>query len=152
VSLQQVYGVGYATKPAAAELARSAFWDSPDASQLNLDNQLEYRFNTGPVSQVALAGIDAKQYTIDDYGAFAAAPSLSLLDPIYTMTSLPPGTAFQSYHFTQKTGGVYAQDQIKWDRFLLTLSRRYDLVRSDHRSRRERPPEGGRDRARRCRP
>lgn len=136
VNITQAYGAGYATTPAAANLARFTFWDTPDANQLNLDNQLEYRFNTGPVSHIALVGLDAKQYTVDDYGAFAAAPSLNLLNPVYTVTSLPAGAApFQSYFLTQKTAGLYAQDQIKWDRLILTLSGRYDLVRTDNHNR-----------------
>ena len=135
VSIKQIYGVGYATTPAAADLARFAFWDSPDANQLNLDNQLEYRFKTGAVSHTALVGIDAKQYTIDDYGAFAGAPPLNLLNPVYTVTAMPAGGAFQSYFFTQRTGGAYAQDQIKWNRLLLTLSGRYDLVRNENHNR-----------------
>jgi iron complex outermembrane receptor protein len=135
VSIKQIYGVGYLTTPAAANLARFAFWDSPDANQLNLDNQLEYKFKTGSMSHTALFGIDAKQYTIDDFGAFAAAPSLNLLNPVYTVTAMPAGAPFQSYFFTQRTGGVYAQDQIKWDRLLLTLSGRYDLVRNENHNR-----------------
>ena len=133
VLISQVYGVGTAT--AAGDLPRFAFWDTPDANQLNLDNQLEYRFKTGRLSHTALVGVDAKQYTIDDYGAFAGAPSLNVLNPVYTMTAMPTGIPFQSYFFTQKTGGVYAQDQIKWDRLILTLSGRYDLVRSDNHNR-----------------
>lgn len=134
VNITQVYGAGVATP--TGDLPRWVFWDTPDASQLNLDSQLEYRFKTGPVSHTALVGIDAKQYTIDDFGAFAAAPSLNVLNPVYTMTSLPAGASpFQSYFLTQKTGGVYAQDQIKWDRFVLTLSGRYDLVRTDNHDR-----------------
>jgi iron complex outermembrane receptor protein len=133
VNITQVYGVG--TPNAAGDLPRSLFWDTPDANQLNLDNQLEYRFGTGPVHHTALVGIDAKQYTIDDYGAFAGAPSLNVVNPVYTMSSLPAGTPFQSYYLNQKTGGVYAQDQMKWDRLLLTLSGRYDLVRTDNHNR-----------------
>ncbi len=135
VSIKQIYGIGYATTPAAANLARFAFWDSPDAHQLNIDNQLEYRFRTGAASHTALFGVDAKHYSIDDFGAFAGAPALNLLNPVYTMTTMPAGTPFQSYYLTQKTGGLYAQDQIKWDRLVLTLSGRYDLVRSDNHNR-----------------
>jgi iron complex outermembrane receptor protein len=135
VSIKQIYGVGYATTPAAANLGRFAFWDSPDANQLNLDNQLEYKFKMGPMSHTALVGIDAKQYTIDDFGAFAGAPSLNLLNPVYTVTAMPAGVPFQSYFLTQRTGGLYAQDQIKWDRLLLTMSGRYDLVRSENHNR-----------------
>lgn len=133
VNITQVYGAGSAT--AAGDLPRFAFWDTPDANQLNLDNQLEYRFKTGPMSHTALVGLDAKQYTIDDYGVFAGAPSLNVLNPVYTMTAMPAGAPFQSYFLTQKTGGVYAQDQIKWDRLVLTLSGRYDLVRTDNHDR-----------------
>lgn len=135
VNITQIYGVGYATTPAAADLARFAFWDSPDAHQFNLDNQLEFKFKTGPASHTALVGVDAKHYAIDDYGAFAVAPSLNLLNPVYTMTTLPTGFPFQSYYLTQRTGGIYAQDQVKWDRLILTLSGRYDLVRTNNNNR-----------------
>lgn len=133
VNITQVYGAGAAT--ATGDLPRWVFWDTPDANQLNLDNQLEYRFKTGPVSHTALVGIDAKQYTINDFGAFAAASAINVLNPVYTMTSLPAAFPFQSNFITQRTGGLYAQDQIKWERFVLTLGGRYDLVRADNHDR-----------------
>ncbi|WP_439375795.1 hypothetical protein [Bradyrhizobium sp. DASA03120] len=36
----------------------------------DLDNQLEYRFNTGPVRHTMLFGVDLKGYQIDDYQLF----------------------------------------------------------------------------------
>ena len=135
VNITQIYGVGYSGASSAANLARFAFWDSADAQQMNLDNQLEWKVNTGPLSHTLLAGADVKYYSIDDYGAFAGAPNLNLVNPVYTMTALPTGFPFQSYFLTQKTGGVYAQDQIKFDRLIVTLNGRYDAVRTENNNR-----------------
>ncbi|MBS0245380.1 MAG: TonB-dependent siderophore receptor [Proteobacteria bacterium] len=128
----QVYGAGYATTAAAANLARANYWDSPNANLVNLDNQLEYKFNTGPLSHTALAGADLKYYTIDDYGVFAGATPINLINPVYTSTPLASGAPFQDYHLTQRTGGVYGQDQIKLGRVMVTLGGRYDSVRTEN--------------------
>lgn len=132
VFLTQVYGNGYATTAAAANLARFNFWDSPTANQFNLDNQLEYKFRTGPLSHTALVGADLKYYTIDDYGIFAGATPLNLINPVYTPTARASGAPFQDYYLTQRTSGVYGQDQIKLGRMIVTLSGRYDSVRTEN--------------------
>lgn len=135
VYLSQVYGVGYATTAAAADLARFNFWDHAKANQYNLDNQLEFKFNTGALSHTALVGVDLKYYTIDDYGVFAGASSINLVNPVYTPTAEASGAPFQNYYLTQKTGGIYGQDQIKFDRLVVTLSGRYDRVRTENNNR-----------------
>lgn len=126
------YGIGYATTAAAANLARLKFHTSPSANQVNLDNQMEFNFKTGALSHTALAGADLKYYAIDDYGAFAATTPLNVINPVYTPTSIPTNAPYQNAFQTQKMGGIYLQDQIKFDRWILLLSGRYDQVATNN--------------------
>ena len=76
-------------RPAAATLARGNFLTRGIANQGNLDSQLEYRFDTGPLQHTTLFGLDLKHYSIDDWQGFGAAPSLNLVNPVYTPTTRP---------------------------------------------------------------
>ncbi len=53
-----LFGQGYATTPAAADIMRGNFLAASKATQLNLDNQFEYRFATGPFQHTTLIGLD----------------------------------------------------------------------------------------------
>ncbi|WP_262048708.1 TonB-dependent siderophore receptor [Bradyrhizobium sp. Bra78] len=128
VTYATLYGLGYATTAAAANLARGNFFTNGVANQANLDNQVEYRFSTGPFQHISLFGVDLKHYKIDDYQGFGGATSLNLLDPVYTQTAPFSGAPYQNATLTQKQFGVYAQDQIKLDRLTLVLSGRNDWV------------------------
>ena len=61
------------------------------ANQGNLDNQLEYRFDTGPVQHTMLFGLDLKNYRIDDYQifAFGTVPSINAFNPVYGIGDIP---------------------------------------------------------------
>ncbi len=128
VTYTGLYGIGYATTPAAADLARGNFIALNDATQLNLDSQFEYRFATGPFSHTALIGLDLKHYGIDDRQGFGAGTNLNLLNPVYGTNSVFNGALYQDGYLTQGQIGLYLQDQIKWNRFTLVLSGRNDWV------------------------
>lgn len=132
VTLSTLYGLGYATTAAAANLLRGNFLTHAVANQANLDNQIEYRFGTGPLQHTALFGVDLKHYKIDDYQGFGGATSLNLLNPVYAPTARFDGAPYQNATLTQKQVGVYAQDQIKLDRLTLVLSGRNDWADTDN--------------------
>src|SRR3954468_22405697 len=132
VAYSTLFGLGYATTPAAANLARGNFLTHAIANQANLDNQLEYRFNTGILRHTALFGLDLKNYSIDDWQGFGAATSLNLLNPVYTPTARFSGAPYQNATLTQKQLGTYVQDQIRLDRFPLVLSGRNDWVATNN--------------------
>ncbi|WP_338827035.1 TonB-dependent siderophore receptor [Bradyrhizobium sp. 27S5] len=123
-----LYGLGYATTPAAADITRGNFYTRGIATQLNLDNQLEYRFATGALQHTALAGVDLKYYGIDDRQGFGMGTNLNLLNPVYG-TNLPySGPLYQNAYLTQGMAAVYLQDQVKLDRLTVVLSGRQDWV------------------------
>lgn len=128
VTYSTLFGLGYATTAAAANLARGNFLTHGIANQANLDSQVEYRFATGPLQHTTLFGVDLKHYTIDDWQGFGGATSINLLNPVYTPTARFDGAPYQNAALTQKQVGAYAQDQIRLDRLTLVLSGRNDWV------------------------
>ena len=129
VRFQTLLGNGYAGAPANALLSRFNDYARDIATQVNLDNQFEYRFGTGPVLHKALVGVDLKNYKVGDLQAFDFnTPPLNLLNPVYGVPQGFPGTVFANQEITQKQVGVYAQDQMKLGRFTLVLSGRNDWV------------------------
>ncbi|OAE97354.1 ligand-gated channel [Bradyrhizobium centrolobii] len=114
-----------------ANLARYNWYAKDTANQANLDNQLEYRFDTGPVKHTMLFGVDLKGYQIDDYQAFqiGTVPSINVFNPVYGLPDIPfTGPPFRNFLITQKQAGTYLQDQMKLGNFTLVLSGRNDWV------------------------
>ena len=124
-------GNGY-TNIATGDIGRYNWYAKNTANQGNLDNQLEYRFDTGPVQHTMLFGLDLKNYRIDDYQifAFGGVPSINAFNPVYGVGDIPfTGSApFRNFLLTQNQLGIYLQDQIKFGGFTLVLSGRNDWV------------------------
>ncbi|MDB5620058.1 TonB-dependent siderophore receptor [Tardiphaga sp.] len=132
VNLTTLQGLG---TDAAGDLSRLYFTTHGVADQANLDNQLEYRFATGDVQHTTLFGLDLRHYSINDYQAsLYPAASINVINPVYTNTPYT-GAAYRDGTLTQKQIGLYAQDQIKWNRFTLVLSGRNDFVTTTDESR-----------------
>ncbi|MBR0829433.1 TonB-dependent siderophore receptor [Bradyrhizobium manausense] len=116
---------------ATGDVARYNWYAKDTANQANLDNQLEYRFDTGPVKHTTLFGVDLRGYQIDDYQnfQFGTVPSLNIFNPVYGIGDIPFTSApFRNFVITQKQAGAYLQDQMKLGNFTLVLSGRNDWV------------------------
>ncbi len=113
-----------------ATMGRYNWYAKNTANQADLDNQLEYRFNTGPVKHTMLFGVDLKGYQIDDYQAFnfGTVPSINVFNPAYGLDIPLTGAPFRNFLITQKQAGTYVQDQMKLGNFTLVLSGRNDWV------------------------
>ncbi|KGT74976.1 ligand-gated channel [Bradyrhizobium japonicum] len=113
-----------------ATMGRYNWYAKNTANQADLDNQLEYRFNTGPVRHTMLFGVDLKGYQIDDYQAFnfGTVPPINVLNPVYGINIPLTGPPFRNFLITQKQAGTYLQDQMKLGNFTLVLSGRNDWV------------------------
>lgn len=113
-----------------ATMGRYNWYAKNTANQGDLDNQLEYRFNTGPVRHTMLFGVDLKGYQIDDYQAFnfGTVPSINVFNPAYGLDIPLTGAPFRNFLLTQKQAGTYVQDQMKFGNFTLVLSGRNDWV------------------------
>jgi iron complex outermembrane recepter protein len=137
------YGFGYSTTPAAANLTRFNFLAKDVADQATMDNQLEYRVDTGPLQHKVLFGVDLKYYNIDDLQKFDFGSPINVINPVYTPNTPEATGPFRDVTLNQKQVGVYLQDQIKLDRLTLVLSGRNDWVSTDNQN--HAGPSQGRD-------
>ncbi|MDA9436414.1 TonB-dependent siderophore receptor [Bradyrhizobium sp. CCBAU 51627] len=121
----------------AATLGRYNWYAKNTANQADLDNQLEYGFDTGPVKHTMLFGVDLKGYQIDDYQAFnfGTLPPINVFNPTYGLDIPLAGAPFRNFLLTQKQAGTYVQDQMKLGNFTLVLSGRNDWVETSQAAR-----------------
>jgi iron complex outermembrane receptor protein len=109
-------------------LNRAAFRIDAAARAFTLDNRLEAKFGTGPLSHTALIGLDYRNETSQyDVGRGPAA-SIQIFNPVYGAAIADPGINFQRKDAELRQLGFYVQDQIKFDRWIATLSGRYDIA------------------------
>ncbi|UQO55605.1 TonB-dependent siderophore receptor [Burkholderia multivorans] len=127
-----VWGAGFADET-LTEVKRWAGVFQMNYSRFDIDNNLEGRFATGPLQHTLLLGFQYNRQTATDSEWLAAAPTLNLYNPVYTpvttaVFSNPDTTYRTNTYTTMNTFGLYAQDQIKWNRWTLTLGGREDWV------------------------
>ncbi|MBU9310769.1 TonB-dependent siderophore receptor [Burkholderia multivorans] len=127
-----VWGAGFADET-LTEINRWAGVFQMNYSRFDIDNNLEGRFATGPLQHTLLLGFQYNRQTATDSEWLAAAPTLNLYSPVYTPVTTAvfsdPDTTYRTNTYTtMNTFGLYAQDQIKWNRWTLTLGGREDWV------------------------
>ncbi|BAV63074.1 methicillin resistance protein FmtA [Sphingobium cloacae] len=89
------------------------------------DNNLQILFGTGPITHQLLVGADYRWSRLSyEYGSADVTP-FDLLNPVYGLKIDPPAPRLKTTVSLQQLG-VYAQDQIKFDRLVLTLGGRFD--------------------------
>lgn len=119
--------------PDLRTVARSFNYVWSAAQNAALDNQLQADFATGPFTHKVLAGVDyIHADNSSEYRSGALAP-IDAFAPVYGAVVPPAGTLvpFIKSTNTQDLVGVYLQDQIKIDRFTLSLTGRYDSADSE---------------------
>ncbi|MEW5420764.1 TonB-dependent siderophore receptor [Amorphus sp. 3PC139-8] len=110
---------------------RGSSYNTEDLGTFTMDNQLQYGFATGQLTHEVLAGLDIRAHRVDTLTEFGNAPSIDLRNPQYGQT-IPGGAWYSSdVDGTLSQFGLYGQDQIRLDRWLLTLGLRHDWTRID---------------------
>ena len=96
-------------------------------SAYTLDNNLEYRFNTGALQHTTLAGVDYRHFNrkYDGYNAYNAEP-VNLYGKNNTDTGNVRPELTTKWDNTVRQTGLYLQDQIKLDQWILTIGGRQD--------------------------
>ena len=154
-SQNSVYGYGmcsdplYSSNPASSPcasvpqsqwghtLTRQYVIDNEKLENFTVDTQLQSKFATGSVDHTLLTGVDFMRMRNDIDSWFGYAGSVPPSD-IYNLDrsdfdfgSHPgPSGAYQVLN-KQKQTGIYAQDQIEWDKVLVTLGGRYDWANQE---------------------
>lgn len=96
-------------------------------NQFAVDNQAQADFATGEVDHTLLLGVDYQRTRNDIDAGFGSATPLSALNPQYGSDAMVPGSLFPyQYLNKQEQTGLYAQDQMEWNQWVMTLGARYD--------------------------
>jgi iron complex outermembrane receptor protein len=102
-------------------------WAFPEISDVfTIDNQAQADFTTGPVRHRLLIGLDyQREDTTYEESQLVAVRSLDLFNPVYGASIARPPMATRISQGRNQTG-VYAQDELRLDNWVLTMGGRYD--------------------------
>ena len=98
-----------------------------------IDNNLEYKFNTGALEHTTLVGVDYRHFNrkYDGYNAYNVLPVDLYGKNNYDTSSVTP-VLDTKWDNTLRQTGVYLQDQIKLDQWILTIGGRQDWAEIDN--------------------
>ena len=132
---RSIYGYGYLSNdpdsPDYHLFGRSGDLGRSRLHSFAVDNNIQAKFETGPLSHTVLAGLDYRRTRYTDFAAYADASPIDLSDPDYGAPNLGAFTPYSDGRTTQDQVGVYAQSQIKFDRLSLVLGGRQDWADTD---------------------
>lgn len=112
-----------------------------------VDNNLEYKFNTGALEHTTLMGVDYRHFNrkYDGYNAYNVLPiNLYGANNNYDTSSVTP-LLDTKWDNTIRQTGVYLQDQIKLDKWILTIGGRQDWAEVENKDLLARTVEEKRD-------
>lgn len=116
------------------DVLRSYNYVNSKAQNLTLDNQLQADFRTGVLTHKVLVGFDyLHQKGSADYRSSTIDP-INAYNPIYGAAFVPSASSLPSFMLLNNKidqVGLYAQDQIKLDRWTLSLTGRQDFVNTE---------------------
>ncbi|MBC1187926.1 ferrichrome porin FhuA [Kluyvera sichuanensis] len=131
---RSVYGFGYIDP---GQIQRKYVRSDENLNAFTVDTQLQSDFATGDVEHTLLTGVDYSRMRNDVNAVYGDANALDMNNPQYGN----PGVKITSHYVVlnrMEQTGLYAQDQMEWDKWVLTLGGRYDyamastLTRSDN--------------------
>jgi iron complex outermembrane recepter protein len=129
VNYQTVYAAGL--QPDLRTLNRYSYLVNGSPNNLAADSRADAHFTTGDIEHELLVGVDYRKSYDNTSLASDVAPSLDAYNPVYGKTfTNPPISQLNIIHQTQL--GAYAQDMIKADKLVLTLSGREDRVQTQN--------------------
>ncbi len=121
-------------QPDLRTLNRFAFGVEEQSDDITVDNQVEINFDTGAVGHTALIGLDYQRLDRDSFRVLGGVAPIDIFNPVYNVT-IPPLGVFQSFEIEEEQVGVYVQDQIRYENWIVTLGGRYDWVESETKNR-----------------
>jgi len=96
---------------------------------LNIDTRLIGEVTTGAAAHKLLFGVDITHYSFDNTTYFSTPPSLDWRDPNYGVAVPENNWYIKNEDITIDQVGLYAQDEIAWDNWRMSLGLRHSWVR-----------------------
>ncbi len=107
-------------------ITRSYFSTNENLNTFAADNQLQAKFNMGPLQHTVLAGFDYQRYDFNNLARYAPTNSLDFLVPNYTQNIAVPTSVFQNLDQHLEQRGVYVQDEAQLGKLTVLGGIRYD--------------------------
>ncbi|MGK3143011.1 ferrichrome porin FhuA [Pantoea sp. C2G6] len=123
---RSIYGNGFL--PETQQITRGSATSQETLNQFAVDTQAQAKFATGQVDHTLLLGVDFQRTRNDIDAQFGSASSLNAVNPQYGNDSVTPFASPYQHLNKQRQTGLYAQDQMEWNRWVLTLGGRYDYA------------------------
>lgn len=126
VSYQTIYGWPFGLNADDRTTERVYSVSKPEVTIWTADHQAESRFGTGALQHTLLVGVDYQHSVTDEKSAFGLATPLDLYAPVYGSfdSSVVSLADVPQQRTSQK--GLYVQDQIRYQKWLMTLGLRKD--------------------------
>lgn len=132
VSYQTIYPAFPPVLQRNGDINRVYWVAKPELNYFVADTHAQADFDTGALSHTFLGGVDYQNSRTTRKWAFGAAGVLNLYNPVYGGFTPPPATALiDDPKNTVTQVGLYAQDQISWESWMLTLGLRHDTAEND---------------------
>ncbi|MXP60047.1 ferrichrome porin FhuA [Pantoea sp. Taur] len=123
---RSIYGFGLDED--TLQINRNSAVSDEKLNQFAVDNQVQAKFATGAVDHTLLMGVDYQRTRNDINAAFDSAEPISAVNPQYGNDTLGGTPFIYQYLNKQEQTGLYTQDQMEWNRWVLTLGGRYDYA------------------------
>jgi len=123
---RSIYGNGFL--PETQQITRGSAVSEEKLNQFAVDTQAQAKFATGQLDHTLLLGVDFQRTRNDIDAQFGMASSLNAVNPQYGNDSVTPYDQPYQHLDKQRQTGLYLQDQMEWDRWVLTLGGRYDYA------------------------
>lgn len=123
---RSIYGNGFL--PETQQITRGSAVSEEKLNQFAVDTQAQAKFATGQLDHTLLLGVDFQRTRNDIDAQFGMASSLNAVNPQYGNDSVMPYDQPYQHLDKQRQTGLYLQDQMEWDRWVLTLGGRYDYA------------------------
>ncbi|KAJ9434179.1 iron complex outermembrane recepter protein [Candidatus Pantoea symbiotica] len=123
---RSIYGNGF--NAITQQITRGSAVSDEKLNQFAVDNQAQAKFATGQVDHTLLLGVDFQRTRNDIDAQFGTASPLNAVNPQYGDDSVTPFATPYQHLNKQRQTGLYAQDQMEWNRWVLTLGGRYDYA------------------------
>lgn len=102
-----------------------------DFDAYTLDNQAQAKFDTGPVQHTVLLGADYQNTSTDTKTGNGPGPSIDIFNPVYSGNVRAPAYTTDGTQRNQQKG-LYLQEQMKWDKWVLLMGGRYDWATNEN--------------------
>lgn len=121
---RSVYGNGYV---APGYMNRAYVRSDEHLNTFTVDTQLQSDFATGAVNHTLLTGVDYSRMRNDVDADYGTADPISMNNPQYGNPNIQVTFPYAVLNRMEQTG-LYAQDQMEWDKWVMTLGGRYDYA------------------------